>query len=203
MVRGPHNMNALLSSSGRTTGIHVLTWSVGEDSHRVETYEYYTYPRKIEMSHPEPLLFSLWELLQSKMQVIMEYQPDDDMVKASARERAKNEARGIAEALAILMKPFIDNADDVARHAARYYKDNTYDVPGLGTHLWDPMMNPDGTPRTQVSEPKAAPARRMLGKKLTEAEAVAVKQALTSGMFTVAQLAEVYKVSAVEIEAQK
>jgi hypothetical protein len=204
VVRGPAHAISLLNATGRSTGIHYLSWRT--PTGQKQTIEYHPYPREIPMSHPEPLLFSLWELLQSKMSTFMDYQPDDDMEKASARERAKYEARGMAETLAILMKPFVESADDVVKHAVKYYKDNTYEVPGLGLHLWDPMKNYDGTDRTPMPTPgsqrKPAPARK-LGKQLDAAEKDAIKAALSSGMFTPDQLAGVYKVSVAQIEALK
>lgn len=205
VVRGPANARALLNADGRSTGIHYLTWSVDDERQQIKTIEYYPYPRKIPMSHPEPLLFSLWELLQAKMSTFMDYEPDDNMEKAAARERAKYEARGMAETLAILMKPFVETGDDVVRHAARYYKDNTYEVPGLGLHLWDPLMNPDGTPRTLIATPSAKKSesapKRKLGKQLTPEEAASIKGALAAGMFTPDQLAATFKVTVAQIEA--
>lgn len=159
------------------------------------------------MTSPEPKLYELWELLQSKLKIFMEYNPEDDMVKASDREKAKNQARGIAEALAVLMSPFLDSADAVVRAAATYYKDNSYEVPGLGTHLWDPLYDSDGSLRTPVASARPArprPAVKMQPKPkaaMSPADIEFAKQGLESGMFSKEDLASMFKVSASDIEA--
>jgi hypothetical protein len=207
VVRGPANATALLHATGRSTGIHELTWAT--PAGQVTTIEYHTYPRTVPMSHPEPLLFSLWELLQSKMEVIMGPEPDywdpDQSLQAQALLAAKGQARGIAEALAILMKPFMENADAVVRAAVAYHKDPSYEVPGLAPYLWDPMYNPDGTLRTPVSSPpKAKPRAAIKAPKpktsLSAADIAFMKQSLDAG-FSKEDLASMYKVSVSEVDA--
>lgn len=209
VVRGPADATALLHADARSTGIHELTWATPRG--RVQTIEYHPYPRKIPMSHPEPLLFSLWELLQSKVDVIMQGEPDswdpNLTIQYQGWMAAKAQARGIAEALAILMKPFMESADDVVRHATRYYKDNTYEVPGLGLHLWDPLVNADGTPRTPIAQPAAQRVRTPIkmaskpAKTLSPADTEFARQGFSAGMFSKEDLASMFKVSVDVIDA--
>jgi hypothetical protein len=206
-MRGPADATALLNADARGTGVHYLTWATprGQET----TVEYYTYPRTIPMTHPEPLLFSLWELLQSKVKIIVgddRGDKTDDEIRM-AMQQARYEGRGIAEALAILMKPFMQDADAVVRAAVAYYKDPTYQVNGLGTHLWDPMYNPDGTLRVKMNTEvtkrtrtpvKAAPPKPT-AKKLSEADIAFCKA--SSEMFSVEDLAGMFKVSVAEVQA--
>jgi hypothetical protein len=159
------------------------------------------------MTHSEPLLFSLWELLQSKVKIIMyPEEPETSVQQQVAKQAARSEARGIAEALAILMKPFMNDADAVVRAAVAYHKDNTYEVNGLGLHLWDPTMNPDGTPRVKIASPSAPKQRTAIkappkppASKLSEADIAFIKA--SSAMFSADDLAGMYKVCVEEVQA--
>lgn len=159
------------------------------------------------------LLQRLWELLDSKLDIIkapVEF-PTGSWEQRAAQEivdKCKQQARGIAETLAILMDPFITDPDEVARHAGKRWKarqtGERYEVPGLADAIWDPTKNWDGTDRVlpSIGKRKPAPAPRVV-KALTDSETAAIKQALATGMFTSEQLAGVYKVSVEQIEAMK
>jgi hypothetical protein len=207
-VRGPANATALLHANGRSTGLHELTWATPNG--HVKTIEYHPYPRTVNMSNPEPLLFSLWELLQSKVKVIVDEKPNDEWdpneIEAHREWNARrNEARGIAEALAILMQPFLTDADAVVRAAVKFYKDPWYEVPGLGAHLWNPLYNPDGSYRTPLPDPPKARTRTAIKApakpkpKLSEADVTFIKA--SSEMFSKEDLAGMFKVSVAEVEA--
>lgn len=211
VVRGPINARALLHSEVKLNGQHFLTWSVGEQSDKareqVQTVEFFPWPRRFPMTETEPLIYKTWELLMSKVQVIM----NAPVVGDESSSTAANQARGIAEVLAIQMAPFIESADHVVRCAVAAYKDPEFQVPGLGAHLWDPMRNPDGTVRTPVSAPRTAPragvkkaAPRVNNKstvKLTDKERDGIREAVNSGMFTKEDVASMFKVSMAEIES--
>ncbi len=220
VVRGPVNARALLSASGKLDGQHIIRWSIGssDDSVReiVETVEFFPWPRRYPMTETEPLIHLTWKLLMSKMPTIMEKLPpldpsDDELVLRHVNQIAsKNEARGIADVLAIQMKPFMESADHVVRCAVAAYKDPEFAVPGLGSHLWDPMKNPDGSDRVPISTPrsanKTAPKARpkvnnKSTKKLTDKEAEGIREAVSSGMFTKEDVASMFDVSLAEIEA--
>lgn len=204
-VRSPKSATAPLSSSGKRNGIWVNRWATAEPGKKIETLEYHSYPRKVPMSHDEPLLFSLWELLQSKVKIILGPPKDHETM-----DRAKYEARGIAEALAILMKPFMESADHVVKCAVKAYKDPDFEVPGLASYLWDPQFNHDGSPRVVVAQPKAKAARPAAKPKakvdskstktLSADEAAGIKEAVESGMFGKEEVASIFGVSMETLE---
>lgn len=212
VVRGPAGATNLSNAVAKPNGQHILTWNVG--SQRVQTVEFRTYRRRYAGVETEPLIFKLWELLQSKMPAILEAKPDPRKPdELNAVERDKGAARGIAEAIAILMQPFMTDADHVVKCAVKYYKDNSFEVPGLGLHMWDPLKNPDGSFRTPlpdgpksaskpVARPKKAsapPATKML-KDLTPDEIEGIKTAVSSGMFSKEEIGPMFKVSVGTVE---
>jgi hypothetical protein len=166
------------------------------------------------MTEREPLIYLTWELLMSKVKVILAEPngPSDNAIEADARERARYEARGIAEVLALQMKPFMESADHVVKCAVKAHKDPEFDVPGLAKFLWDPMHNADGSLRTPVAAPKSSrpkPAARPKPKpavdnkstrKLSPEEAEGIKDAVSSGMFTKEDVASMFKVSLATVE---
>ncbi len=159
------------------------------------------------MTQVEPLLYLTWEHLMKKVATILREPnpPSDNAIEASERERAKYEARGIAEVLAIQMKPFMESADHVVKCAVAKHRDPSFEVPGLGEHLWDPMKNPDGSDRVPISQPRSAPraapkpARPKVNnastKTLTDKEREGIKEAVSSGMFTEEDCASMFGVS--------
>lgn len=165
------------------------------------------------MNSTEPLVFSVWSLLMSKVEVILRPAagPGDNALEADARECARHQARGIAETLHILMDPFVSSADEIVVHAVAKFKDPDYEVPGLGEHLWDPHKNPDGSPRIPIAQPKKRtaaapkPARPKVDNKstrqLTTEEAEGIKEAVNSGMFSKEEVASMFKVSMATVEA--
>lgn len=169
------------------------------------------------MTERKPLIYLTWELLMSKMPLIMDTSAQVDpwtgaMESIRAKEQAKHEARGIAEVLAIQMKPFMESADHVVRCAVKAYKDPDFEVPGLAKFLWDPMHNADGSLRTPVAAPKSSrpkPAARPKPKpavdnkstrKLSPEEAEGIKDAVSSGMFSKEDVASMFKVSLATVE---
>lgn len=214
VVRGPINARALLHSEVKLNGQHLLTWSIGNQNDKarehVQTVEFFPWPRRYPMTEAEPLIFKTWELLMSKVQVIMDGS-ESGVAAGAARAEAKYQARGIAEVLAIQMTPFMESSDHVVKCAVAAYKDPEFQVPGLGAHLWDPMRNPDGSVRTPISSPKTAPragvkkaAPRVNNKstvKLTDKERDGIREAVNSGMFTKEDVASMFKVSMAEIES--
>lgn len=196
----PYGTTGILSAHTNLDGRSILRWAMPDGTVK-ETVTFNPYPRKVGMDAGEALLQRTWDLLDSKMDTI-KTDPSNEAVL-----QAKNEARGIAEALAILMQPFLTDATEIARHAAKRWKAKQagehYEVPGLAAHIWDPTKNWDGTDRVQFTPAaaKAPASKARLGKQLSPDEAASVKTALAAGMFTVDQLAATFKVSAAQIEA--
>jgi hypothetical protein len=221
VVRGPANTSGLLHAAGKMNGQTILTWGVGKD--KINTVEFHTYPRRFVVQ-PEPLIFQTWQLLMTKVDVILAEPAGaaDNALEADAREVARHEARGIAQVLGILMRPFMDPvegstktaADQVVRHAVNKHKDPDYQVPGLGEHLWDPTKNPDGSLRVPVSDkyasehkakprPAEKPSPKVNNKstvKLKDEEIDGIKAAVQSGAFDKKTIASMFNVSMKTLE---
>ena len=207
MVRGPKDARSLTNAYSHANGQRTLSWNTQRG--KLDTIEYRTYPRKVPMSSTEPLVYQCWQLLMSKVEVILKPPAGagDNALEENAREMARQQARGVAQTLAILMQPFMADTDAVVKAAVKKYKDPDYEVPGLGEHLWDPMKNPDGSWRTPVAEPKAKPVARpkpkvdnSSTKTLTAEEAEGVREAIKSGMFSEAEIASMFKVSVATVK---
>lgn len=211
MVRGPDNARALLHAFSQSNGQTTLKWAVGsqEGSGRtqIETVDFYPWPRRNPMSRTDSLLFVSWSQLMEKVKIILAEPngPSDNVLEADARERARYEARGMAEILAILMHPFMENADAVVKAAVKKHKDPEFEVPGLGEHLWDPQRNPDGSPRVAISSPKTKPVAKPKVKSnstktLSANEKDGIKEAVGSGMFSKEEIASMFGVSMTTLE---
>ena len=153
----------------------------------------------------EPLLWQMWNLLDAKCDIIMTADPLDNSIKRADRERAQNEARGLAEGLAIIMYPFMESPNAVVKAAVARFNARVagtqHETPGLGEHMFDPHFNHDGTPRVQVSRP--APARTAIkapvkstkpAKQLSDKEKETIKQMLASKMMAPDELSKMFDV---------
>lgn len=217
MSRAPRPFAAPLRAEGQRNGQWFNSWSTADG--KIQTVEYKTYDRKIPMTSDEPLIFSVWMLLMNKVAIILTEPvgPFDNDLQAADRERARNEARGVAETLAILMDPFMNPpegskrsaADTVVSHAVKRFKDPAHEVPGLADHLWDPSKNYDGSDRVEISSPKAKPIARpkpsqVVDNKSTKEpdadEIAGMKFGLDSGMFTKEQVCSTFGVSMETLE---
>lgn len=155
----------------------------------------------MDESQTEPLLFSLWRLLDHKVEELMA-DPSD--------QQRKFEARGIAETLTVLMAKFYPTADDVVREAVSRYKHKQngveHESPGLGEHLWNPLYNADGSPRTftaAATPAKAAPVARPKKKSsISEGTITAIKGFLAAGLESV-DVAKMFNVSVADVDALK
>lgn len=208
-VRGPKNARSLQHAVLQRNGLEILTWATPEGP--VDTIEYITYPRKVPVTDNQPLIYKSWLLLMRKVEIILAPPGSpfgDNAIQEKEREIAKHQARGIAEVLALLMAPFMESPDMVVKCAVKKYRDFTYEVPGLGEHLWDPTKNPDGTPRTPMpsaatakEKPRARPkVDNKSTKKLTAEEALGIRDAVGSGMFSKEDVAAMFKVSLKTVE---
>jgi hypothetical protein len=210
-LRGPSDATHLFSAEGLKDGIWILRWQTSRGE--IRTIDYKPYPRRPIMPDPtvtqEPLLYQLWQLLDDKCDIIMTADPLDNDLKRETRKRAESEARGLAEALAIIMYPFYENANAVVREAVTRRKARAQGMriesPGLGEHMFDPHFNHDGTPRVPVAQPKArtavkAPSRPPAPEKvLSEKETQTVKEMLASKMMGAEELAKMFGVSVTTI----
>jgi hypothetical protein len=197
-LRGPKNA-MLLSVAGRVvTDTSVLRWRM-PDSTIVETIEFKPYPRSDRMSETqnEPLLYALWRLLDEKVADVMVVAMDDERDPVT-----KGVARGVAEAIHLLMSKYYPTADDVAKEAVKRYKarqaEVEHETPGLGEYLFNPHFNQDGSERTKTST-KVAPKKAAFPKKpngtIPEKAIEGIKAALEAGVFTEEQICNIYSVT--------
>jgi DNA-binding CsgD family transcriptional regulator len=206
VLRAPVDAVHLFSAEGQRDGVWLTHWQTPRG--RVTTMSFRPYPRRPAMPdstvNTEPLLLQMWELLDSKCEIIMTADPLDNMIKAAARERTQNEARGLAEGIAIVMYPFMENADAVVREAVKRFKarqaGTVHETPGLGEHMFDPHFNHDGTPRVAVARPTPrtavkAPTKPAPEKILTDAEKDTIKTMLAGKMLSPDELAKMFGVS--------
>jgi hypothetical protein len=198
-----------LSSQGKVNGQWINTWATPEG--KVQTVEVKPYARKVPMSSSDPIVYTVWQHLMTKVAVILAPTegPGDNAIQAQRREQARYEARGVAETLAVLMNPFMETADDVVRHAVKKYKEPDHEVPGLAEHLWDPSKNYDGSERVKVASPRSKPVARPKAaprpasqnvdnhstKEPSPEEVDGIKFALDSGMFSKEQVCTTFGIS--------
>jgi hypothetical protein len=123
VVRGPKDADHLSNAKILQNGQHLIEWR--RNGQTIQTVEYRPYPKKIPMAQTEPLLFTIWTQLMAKVDTILKPPagPSDNSIEAAAREQARHEGRGMAEALAIIMQPFLSTPDEVVRAAVKKYKD--------------------------------------------------------------------------------
>jgi hypothetical protein len=153
-------------------------------------------------TNTEPILLQMWKLLDAKVDAINDdSQPFNDLVREN-QEIAKHQARGLAEAIAIAMHPYMPDANAVVKAAVARYKARKegvpHETPGLGEHMFDPHFNHDGSPRVAVSRP--APARTAIkapakpAKTLSDAEKDTIRQMLAGKMLSPEELSKMFDV---------
>lgn len=211
-MRAPKDATALLAVFGRVDGVNEITWATPRG--KVTTLELAPYPMKVDMNPGQELLLKTWTLLDSKVDIILS-EPNgagDNVIEAENREQAKYEARGIAEVLALYMKPFYEKADDIVREAVARHKAKVAgeerDTPGLAEAIWNPQTTWDGKPRQlpSASTPstrakKRTPARPKPTRNLSPEELEGIRAALDSGMFDLAGVADMFKMTPAEVQS--
>lgn len=197
----PKDAVTWLSLHARNDGIHELIWSLADKS-RVTTLSYHPYPFKTfedqEMNQGRHLLLDTWKLLDSKVDLIL----DDSQSAAPEKEKAKNEARGIAEVLAMFMRPFFESADDIVRESVKRHKakvaDAEHQTPGLAEKLWNPNTRWDGTPFSEANIKSAGTTKTK--SKLTAENIQSIKDGISSGILTEKDCASIFKVTVSEVK---
>lgn len=211
VVRGPKDATALLNAHHDGKGRAILTWAT-RSGERKKTVSTYPWPRRISMSETDSLIHLQWKHLMSKVEIILpghaSHRKDgltDDQIR-NLIQQSRYEARGIAEVLAIQMKPFMEDADAVVRHAVARFKNPDYEVPGLGEHLWDPMRDENGNLRVlagvpaTTSKPRSAP-KPAVAPDIADSTKQAIIEACSSGIFTPEVVAGMYNLTASQVKA--
>lgn len=195
-MRGPNDAIALLSVHGKVSGVYEIRWRC--KSGIKTTLEYHPYPRKVDMNNGRELLLNMWQMLDATVNEI-----HDELTPL--QEYNKGRARALCEVIHSLMPQFYESADDVVREALARFKDRInfieHETPGLGEKYWDPNARWDGTPygvksTTTVTKKKAS------GNLIPPPAVVSVKNGITSGMFTVEQIANMYNMHSHEVKEQ-
>jgi hypothetical protein len=120
--------------------MHMTVNTEEEQAHYLANHKcpYWGGESKVSWSVTKTLVEEMWDMLDETMVHLME---DRDATDSWKREE-KARARAFAECLAIFMRPFFDNADDIAREAARRYRakkegDIEYETAGLGNRRYE------------------------------------------------------------------
>lgn len=199
-MRVPHGATAVLKSLGRSDGIFETTFATQDG--KVTTLNFHPYPRKVDMNQGRDLLLKTWQLLDEATVGAMDVE-----ASTQVQDHHKAQARAYANVLALFMEPFFTTPDDIVREAVVRYKarqsGETHVTPGLAEEVWNPNKNWDGTDRVQFSSEtprKSNFKTKESHRTLTPDEVTAVKNALNSGAFTSAQLADMFKTSVAVIE---
>lgn len=146
-------------------------------------------PTKVSLYVSKTVLKEAWLKLDVAVAELIE-----GNYSTEEKDRMKGVCRGMAEVLALFMKPYFDTADEISAEASKRYKakkaNEEYETPGLEIPK---LSAPAG--RTGVTVKKA------LTHNLNEKEVTAIKLAINSSMFTAEELARTYGVSAEVIKA--
>jgi hypothetical protein len=149
------------------------------------------------------LLQQVWDMLDVEVDLIYSE-------RIEFKDYHKHRARMIAEVLALFMPPHFRTPDEVAREGIKRYKareagDDRYETAGLGSRAFEPppaAVAAAAEFRTSSRTPAKRSAPKPSGKSVPDSALPAVKQALETGMFTVAQIAKTYGMTEDEVKAQ-
>lgn len=139
------------------------------------------------------LVRQLWEKLDAEVEQIKQGETNGEWHKARAT--------AFAEAIVLFMQPFFPTTQSVSEEALRRYEakangDDEYETAGIGSRRYEAAVRQD--------KPRAAAAKTppsMDPSRVGEKERIAIKQALSMEMFSVAELSKMYKLSTDMIEA--
>lgn len=88
---------------------------------------------RLENSHPgltgKTITQQLWSMLDGATRRVKEWDAEDTEANRSELDKARGEARGIAQAIVILSVPYYESANDVVKEAVRRYKQSRDEVP--------------------------------------------------------------------------
>lgn len=178
---------------------------------------------KVSWSVTKTLVQQMWDLLDDVTNELMD--ADDTKEK----DFYKSRARGIAECIAIFMKPFFETADDIVREAVRRRKarvdgDTEYETPGIGMRRYESAAMahssaatgwytaPDGgytsdphragrTSTRRSNRGTSAPAPVKIRVSPDDQEGIRNAHAAMPQIFTVATLAKQYGATEAEVSA--
>lgn len=180
----PKDAVAPLSEFGRADGIHQITFACrGGDKKVVLTY--HPYPFGVgDMSKGRHYLLELWKKLDSEVAALKAAVGP----MASVADYHKHRAAAFSEVIHMLMADFYPTRDDVVREALARWEHrndspNDHETPGLAEKYFDPLQ--------RVAPVASAPVKT--GRELSQDEIDAAKAGIAGGMFTVEQLADMFK----------
>lgn len=197
---GPRDHTAWLSEYTRLDGISEITWAMPNGEKRVT----------LQMTAGPTLLQRTWDLLDAEVDLI--FDPSGEYI-----EYHKNRARAIAEVLAMFMVPHFASADEISKEAmkrrkAREAGDTEYETAGLGSRRYEPPaaailerareQGRNAPAKTKTRAPRTPRTQPPSGKRIPEQAIETAKQGISTGMFTVAQIATGYGMTEAEVKAQ-
>lgn len=142
------------------------------------------------------LVEEMWHRLDSVMDELAllqaEPEPDHDMLLT-----LKGRARGIAEMIAIFMRPHFSNANEVAREAkrradARAREDKEYETRGLGQYRYSPPSAEEAVKYKREPEKRPKPAI------VSEDDAAKIRKAFNH--FPIEMLAKTFGITEAQVK---
>lgn len=198
---GPRDHITWLSVNVRLDGVTEVRWALPNGEVRMT----------VQMTAGPTLLQRTWDLLDAEMNAIIANQFGDDDILLKHKTRA----RAIAEVLAMFMVPHFSTPEDIAReaqrrHLARVDGDTEYETPGLGSRRYEPpaaaiLERADEARRsakTKTRVPRTPRTPQPSGKRIPDQAVETSKQGISTGMFTPAQIGQMYGMTAAEVKAQ-
>lgn len=196
MKRTPYRATALLSIRSRPDGMAEVDYAVGSGQHAV-ILTAHPYDRRSELMgiNPNDILLLTWKRIDLYTEMVISAGgPPTDLAVA------KGKARAYAEVLADMMPPFFTTPDEIVREAVNRYnnRDNPeYETPGLGIESLAAFdMRPAVQKRSTPTGPKST------GNQIPDTAVATNKAAIESNMFTVNQVAAIYKMNPDEVKSQ-
>jgi hypothetical protein len=139
--------------------------------------------KKAGWSVTKTLVEQVWDLLDRSLDEIMS-------PSALPKDYHQAQARAYCRVLAIFMQPIFADEDAIADEARKRYKmrkaGEPYETPGLGSLRYAGLPESPSKPRA-----KSAPS----APKLSAQEIASIKQAHTSGFFSIEDIATTFKIT--------
>lgn len=150
-------------------------------------------PTRFGLMMPRTLLEQSWEMLDELVDKIF-----DGDLPADEKRDLQNQAKGVAQVLAIFMQPHFEFPHEISLEARKRWQarkaGEPYETAGLGSRRTEPPPGDNKYQPIQQSQKVQRQSRSKPEPALTQANIDGIKNALAAG-FTAEQLAPVYGVT--------